>query len=64
MAAPQHVKNTGKGSKEETLPSRFAMTQLTKGDPVQRSMNNYSKKSPASLDQSSPSIFGTTPYYG
>ena len=51
------VKNKGKGSQEENLPSRFAMTQLTKGEPVQRSMNNYAKKTPG-LDQGTPNIFG------
>lgn len=54
----QKIKNAGKGSQEEVLPSRHAMSQLTNGDAAQRSMNNYSKKSPASLDQSTPNIFG------
>jgi hypothetical protein len=54
---PQKVKNTGKGSTEEDLPSRFAMSQLTKGDPMQRTINNYAKVTPG-LDQGTPNIFG------
>ncbi len=54
---PQKVTNKGKGSQEEDLPSRFAMTQLTKGDPAQRSLQNYAKKTPG-LDQGTPNIFG------
>jgi hypothetical protein len=54
----QSIKHKGKGSQEEPLPSRHAMSQLTGGDPTQRSLNNYSKKSPASLDQETPNIFG------
>jgi hypothetical protein len=55
---PQVVKNKGKGSKEENLPSRFAMTQITKGDPVQRSLQNYAKKTPSGVDEGTPNIFG------
>lgn len=33
----------GKGSKMENLPSRFALATVTKGDPVERSMNDYAK---------------------
>lgn len=47
-----------KGSKSEVLPSRHALTQLTKGDTFQRSMNNYSKKSPASMENQTANIFG------
>lgn len=36
-----------KGPTEEVLPSRFAMAQITGGDPIYRSMNNYAKKTPA-----------------
>ena len=62
MAETKTVKNKGKGSQEEQLPHRFAMTQLTKGDPMQRTMNQYSKKSPATgLDQGAPNIFGMGP---
>ena len=37
----------GKQLREEILPSRSAMAQITKGDPIYRSMNNYAKKTPA-----------------
>lgn len=47
----------GKGSQEEQLPHRFALTQLTKGDPMQRTMNNYAKATP-SIDQGTPGTFG------
>lgn len=58
MFKPQVVNNKGKGAKEENLPSRFAMTTLTKGDPVQRSMNNYAKKTPSGMNEDVPNIFG------
>lgn len=54
---PQIIKNKGKGSREQDLPSRFAMQTLTKGDPVQRSMQQYAKEAPG-LDQGTPNIFG------
>lgn len=37
----------GKQSKQEMLPSRYAMNQITKGEPLQRMMNNYAKKTPS-----------------
>ena len=37
----------GKQIAHEMLPSRHARATITGGDPVQRSMNNYSKMSPA-----------------
>lgn len=52
------MKGKGKNSKQELLPSRHALTQLTKGDTFQRSVNNYSKKTPAALDVATPNIFG------
>jgi hypothetical protein len=51
------TKHSGKGSQEQTLPHRMAMTQLTKGDPMQRTMNNYAKKTPG-IDNESPSLLG------
>jgi hypothetical protein len=51
------VAHKGKGSKEEHLPSRFAMTQLTSGDPTQRSMNNYAKQTPG-VGSETPSMLG------
>jgi len=36
-----------KQAKSEMLPSRMARTSLTKGDPMQRTMNNYAKKTPS-----------------
>lgn len=51
------TKNVGKGSREEELPSRFAKAELTGGDAFQRSMNNYSKKTPGRLNSNMPSIF-------
>jgi hypothetical protein len=42
----QAVKHAGKGAVEEHLPSRHAMATLTKGDPMQRTMNNYAKATP------------------
>jgi len=45
------MKKGGKPNKEERLPSRFARSELTGGDMVQRSMNNYAKKAPKAEDQ-------------
>lgn len=42
--------------KEERLPSRFARSELTGGDMVQRSMNNYAKKTPSGPNADSPSF--------
>lgn len=39
------VHNDGKG--EALLPSRRAMNQLTKGNPSQRSFQNYAKLTPS-----------------
>jgi len=36
-----------KGIASEMLPHRGALTQLTKGTPMQRSMGNYSKLTPS-----------------
>lgn len=41
------MKKSKKDAKSEMLPSRMARTSLTKGDPMQRSMNNYAKKTPS-----------------
>lgn len=51
---PTKIKN--KSIKEERLPSRFARAELTGGDMVQRSMNNYAKKTPSGPDANSPSF--------
>lgn len=47
MKQPKGMKCCGKGSREEDLPNRFARATITKGDPMQRAMNNYSKKAPS-----------------
>jgi len=44
MAKVTKVKN--KGSKQEMLPHRHALAQLTGGDPYKRNMNNYAKVTP------------------
>lgn len=41
------IRHKNKGSKEQLLPSRHAMDQVTKGDPWQRSMSNYAKLTPS-----------------
>lgn len=48
----QLKRHTGKGASEETLPSRSALNSLTKGDPSQRSINNYAKATPGPEDAS------------
>lgn len=50
MKAQKPPKKVVRG-KEERLPSRFARSELTGGDMVQRSMNNYAKKAPKAEDQ-------------
>lgn len=57
MKQPKITKVKGKGSREEELPSRFAKAELTGGDAFQRSMNNYSKKTPGHLNSKMPNIF-------
>lgn len=41
------VKNAGKGGGSQTLPSRHALNTLTGGDPLRRTINQYSKATPA-----------------
>lgn len=56
MIGDKVVRNVGKGSKDEVLPSRMAMETITKGSPMQRSMNNYAKKTPSGLNAMGPSF--------
>lgn len=42
----QMDKHNGKGAKSETLPSRHAVAALTGGDPMSRTMQDYSKMTP------------------
>lgn len=51
------IQQPNKGSKEQLLPSRHAMDQLTKGDPWQRSMSNYAKLTPSG--RNAPSKYQT-----
>jgi hypothetical protein len=37
----------GKGSRQEFLPSRFAMTKLAEGNPAERSTNEYARRTPS-----------------
>jgi len=37
----------GKGGRQEMLPSRHALAELTHGNPMQRSMGNYAKLTPS-----------------
>lgn len=41
------TKHKGKGGKQERLPNRHAVSQLTAGDAFQRSINNYAKVTPS-----------------
>lgn len=54
-AVPGAIKHTGKGAQEQILPHRHAMNTLTKGDPGQRTMNQYAKATPG-LANPAPSI--------
>lgn len=59
---PGAIHHQGKGSKQERLPHRSALTTLTKGDPMQRTMNNYSAAAPEAGD--APDIMGMGPPKG
>ena len=41
------IQHNGKGGREELLPGRHAMAQLTGGNPWQRSIGNYAKLTPS-----------------
>lgn len=60
MAVITH-KTSQKGSQEDILPHRKAMSMLTKGDPSQRTMNNYAKATPSMQNQGSGGMFGFGP---
>ena len=45
----------GKGASEQTLPSRHAVSTLTQGDPMSRTMNDYSKMTPTGAGTPAPS---------
>jgi hypothetical protein len=60
---PGATHHVGKGSKQERLPHRSALTTLTKGDPLQRTMNNYSAATPEGQGAEGPSIMGSFPSY-
>jgi hypothetical protein len=55
---PLHTppKAKGKGLGHAMLPNRAAVAQLTKGDPVQQSMGNYSKLDP--VGAGAPTTYG------
>lgn len=37
----------GKGSRQEFLPSRFALTKLADGSPADKSVNEYARRTPS-----------------
>ena len=60
---PKNVKaalvlhNKGKGSKQQLLPNRHALNQISGGDPMRRTMGDYAKAGP-DIVQSGPGIMG------
>ena len=50
------VTSMGKQLQSELLPHRMARATITPGDPLNRALNNYAKKTPAALNVPSPSI--------
>ena len=56
MAKPKKAPLVGKQLGHELLPYRNARATITPGDPMNRALNNYAKKTPAALDMPSPSI--------
>ena len=54
---PDMIHHKGKGSNQAILPNRHAMNTLTKGEPWQRSINNYAKVTPSGEEAiGSPSV--------
>jgi hypothetical protein len=62
---PGACNHTGKCSNQELLPSRHALTSLTQGDPMSRTLNNYAKATPTGantpLSPTALTKFGVTP---
>ena len=50
----QLIKNAGKGSQEQVLPSRSALSTLTSGNVGDRTMNNYAKATPMAAPAADP----------
>lgn len=46
-----------KSIKQQMLPSRHALNEITQADPLHRTLGNYSKMTP-SIAQTGPNIFG------
>lgn len=44
---PKNHMPKGKGSRQEFLPSRFALTKLAHGNPAERSANEYARRTPS-----------------
>ena len=56
---PGITHHAGKGSAEEMLPHRSALTTLAGGNPMKRTMNNYAKATPSGAGAlGAPSIMG------
>lgn len=47
----QIVKHAGKGAKADVLPNRHAISQLTGGSTLDRTMNDYAKATPMAMPQ-------------
>ena len=47
---PRRRARAGFGGQQEMLPHRNALTTITQGSPVQRSMGNYAKLTPGVSD--------------
>ncbi|WP_454627773.1 hypothetical protein [Bradyrhizobium cenepequi] len=55
------TQHKGKGSTEDFLPSRTALTKLAGGDPSARTINNYAKATPTGLQTFGASVVKGTP---
>ena len=62
---PGACNHSGKCAQSEMLPSRHALTSLTKGDPMRRTLNDYAKATPTgagtALSPTALTKFGITP---
>lgn len=62
LKIPGATHHVGKGSTEEMLPHRSALTTLAKGNPLQRTIGNYGKATPSGAGAlGAPSIMGMAP---
>lgn len=58
------TKHAGKGSTQEVLPNRHAVSELTRGNTANRTMNDYAKATPLPGNDNDADDFGPGPNPG